>query len=258
MKHVRMQKIIHKIITLNSREVILEKRVKFCLASWVSTLPKFRGTSINTMLRSWFEVAFSSPHRIISHPSWFPNPGGFLKLNFNGSVVGHRGPSGIEGLVRDSTAVCILPYSELTKTCLVQAAKLIALQAHLWGASRLCFHSLIVEGNYSCVIRWASGSSRYPWRLANTGEMNVSFVHVLCNANEATCSLDEEGMRRPALVVDLFTRSLWLFRLLGLLFLLFICVLSFWIVFFVFALQYISLMLVKIFNKISVTISKIK
>lgn len=183
-----MQKIIHKIITLNSREVVLEERVKFCVASWVSILPEFRGTSINTMLRSWFEVAFSSPYRNISLPSWSPPPVGFLKLNFDGSVVGHPGPYGIEGLVRDSMAVCILSFSELTKTCSVHEAKLIALQARLWGASRLCFHSLIVEGDSSCVIRWASGSSRYPWRLANTAEMIFSFVHVLCNANEATDS----------------------------------------------------------------------
>lgn len=250
-----MQKIIHKIITLNSREDVLEERVKFCVASWVSVLPEFRGTSINTMLRSWFEVAFSCPHRNISLPSWSPPPVGFHKLNFDGSVVG---PSGIEGLVRDSTAVCILSFSELTKTCSVHEAKLIALQARLWGASRLCFHSLIVERDSSCVICWASGSSRYPWRLANTAEMIVSFVHVLCNENRATDSLADEGMGRPAVVVDLFRCSLWLYRFLGLLFLLFISVLSFWIVIFVFAFQYISLMLVKIFSKISVTISKIK
>lgn len=41
-----------------SMESELERSVKFYVSSWVSIFPQFRGISIDSTLRSWYEVAF--------------------------------------------------------------------------------------------------------------------------------------------------------------------------------------------------------
>lgn len=96
--------------------------------------------------------------------------------------------------------------------CLVNGAKLIAFRTGLGEANRLSIHSYIVEGDFSCVICWASVSSACPWRLADAAEevlklavkLNASFVCVLCSANEAADSLAKDGVGLTILFVNMF------------------------------------------------------
>lgn len=76
-----------------SMESELERSVKFYISSWVSILPQVRGISIDSTLRSWYEVAFSTYHPNHLTPPWTPPPLGFVKLNFDGSVMGNPSPS---------------------------------------------------------------------------------------------------------------------------------------------------------------------
>lgn len=108
--------------------------------------------------------------------------------------------------------VCILSFSGLAGICLVNEAEPIALRTGPSEAARLYFHFSMVEGDSSCVIRWALGSSRHSWCLADAAKkvlqlavkMNFSFLHVLHSTNDAVDFLDNEGVGQPALVVDMF------------------------------------------------------
>ena len=108
--------------------------------------------------------------------------------------------------------VCILSFSVPVGICLVNEAELIALRMGPSEAARLCFHFSMVEGDSSCVFRWALVSSWHSCCLADAAKkvlelavrMNVSFLHVLHSTNDAADSLDNEGVERPALVVDMF------------------------------------------------------
>lgn len=96
--------------------------------------------------------------------------------------------------------------------CSVHGAKLIAFRTGLGEANRLSIHSYIIEGDFSCVICWASVCSAYPWRLTDAAEevlelavkLNASFVHVLCSANEAADSLAKVGVGLTILLVNMF------------------------------------------------------
>lgn len=94
-----------------SSKAELVSSTKFLVASWVSVLPQFKGFLVDSILRSWKEVASSSASRMIPLPALPPPPSGCFKLNFGGSVwAGNLHPSGIGGLVRDSSGACIVRF----------------------------------------------------------------------------------------------------------------------------------------------------
>ena len=58
-------------------------------------------------------VGFSSCFRDHPSPAWLSPPLGFYKLNFDGSVTGNLGPSGMGGIIKDSSAACVISFSGL-------------------------------------------------------------------------------------------------------------------------------------------------
>lgn len=77
----------------------LESSIEFCVVSWVPIVPAFRGISIDCMLRSWHDVAFSSNFNDQPHLSWLTFFV-FLNLNFDGSVIGNPSPNGVDILFK--------------------------------------------------------------------------------------------------------------------------------------------------------------
>lgn len=65
-----------------------------------------------TILRSWKDVAFSSPAMRCSTPSprWIHSPLGVMKLYFDGSAIGNSCVAGVGGLVRDSGGTTIFYF----------------------------------------------------------------------------------------------------------------------------------------------------
>ena len=58
-------------------------------------------------------VGCSSEFRDHPSPAWFSPHLGFYKLNFDGSVTGNLGPSGIGGIIKDSSGACMISFSGL-------------------------------------------------------------------------------------------------------------------------------------------------
>lgn len=60
------------------------------ILAWVYFLMLFRGYSIDSLMRGWRDIAFSSPSpsRVLVLPSWSPPPVHPVRLNFEGSALG--------------------------------------------------------------------------------------------------------------------------------------------------------------------------
>lgn len=82
-----------------SRVEKLQSSIKFCVVSWVPIVPAFRGISIDSMLRSWHDVAFSSNFKDQPLLSWFTFRV-FFNLDFDGSVIGNPSPYGVDILFK--------------------------------------------------------------------------------------------------------------------------------------------------------------
>ncbi|XXG88259.1 hypothetical protein AAC387_Pa12g0492 [Persea americana] len=72
------------------------------------------------------------------------------------------------------------------------------------------FRKFIVEGDSLCAIKWASGSSNPPWRLADLSDevmvfiskLEVSFSHIKRSANGEADALAKLGVGSNNLVID--------------------------------------------------------
>lgn len=117
----------------------LAYRVKFLVASRVSVLPNFRGHSIDSMLRCWREMTFSSPFSPQIWPPWMPPPMGILKLNFDGSTVDNPWPSGIGDVTRNNAGVHLLLFLGPSGFGLVHETKLCAPWTGLHEVARMGF-----------------------------------------------------------------------------------------------------------------------
>ena len=69
---------------------------------------------------------------------------------------------------------------------------------------------LLVEGDSSCVIQWVTlSSSSPPWYLADiieevlqlSGDLNVSFDHIMRSTTEEANLLAKEGVIKPSLII---------------------------------------------------------
>ena len=108
----------------------------------------------------------SGPHQVQLSPRWSPTPG-YVKLNFDSSAAGNPGMARVGDLVRNDKGVVLLSYSGTVGFCSINKAELLAFNIGLPEASRLNLQNLIMEGDSTYVIRWASNSPNYPWYLAD-------------------------------------------------------------------------------------------
>lgn len=112
------------------------------------------GISIDSVMCSWKEVAFSNLSRAPTLSIWTPCPlcVCFFKLNFNGTVVGNLGPSGIGGIIRGHSFSSILSLFGPSGFCFVDEAKMIALRTGLRQIASLSLSNIIAEGDSFCAI----------------------------------------------------------------------------------------------------------
>ena len=124
---------------------------------------------MSIVMSKWKEVAFSNPLKPCMAHRWIL-PAGVLKLNFHGSAHGNRGRAGLGSLVLDSNSQILFSYSGPARLWTFNKAELLALLTGLREASRCNLLGLMVEGDYSCTVRWASGKANPPWQLGDSFE----------------------------------------------------------------------------------------
>eukprot|EP00268_Persea_americana_P066521 TRINITY_DN906_c1_g1_i4.p1 TRINITY_DN906_c1_g1~~TRINITY_DN906_c1_g1_i4.p1 ORF type:complete len:123 (-),score=20.73 TRINITY_DN906_c1_g1_i4:193-561(-) len=118
--------------------------------------------------------------------------------------------AGVGGVICNEDGNIILFYSSPTGVCSINKAELLALNIGLREASCLLPQRLLVEGDSSCVIQWATQSSPPPWYLAEiieevlqlSGDLNVSFHHIMRSANAEADKLVKEGVLKPSLIIS--------------------------------------------------------
>ena len=185
--------------------------VKHLVALWVSHLPLLKGISTNIILLNWDVVALSCPVSRRIYPRWHPPPHGPLKLSFDGCTTGNPSVASVGGFIRDEDGNIIPSYSGPAAVCSINEVELLALNIGLRHASRLLLQRLLVEGDSSCVIQWASQSFSPPWYLADiieevlqlSGDLNVSFHHIMRSANAEAGLLAKEGVIKLSLIISI-------------------------------------------------------
>ena len=133
-----------------------------------------------------------------------------MKLNFDGSAIGNPGMAGVGSVIHNEDGIIILSYSSPAGVCSINKAELLALLFGLREASRLQPQQLPAERDSSCVIQWVSQSSSPPWYLADiieemlqwSGDLNVSFNHIMISTNAEADKLAKEGVLKPSLLIS--------------------------------------------------------
>eukprot|EP00268_Persea_americana_P009744 TRINITY_DN13898_c0_g1_i2.p1 TRINITY_DN13898_c0_g1~~TRINITY_DN13898_c0_g1_i2.p1 ORF type:complete len:122 (-),score=12.31 TRINITY_DN13898_c0_g1_i2:137-502(-) len=116
----------------------------------------------------------------------------------------------VGGLICDEDGNIILSYSGPTGVCSINKAELLALNIGLQEAFRLLPQRLLV-GYSSCIIQWVTQSSSPPWYLVEiieevlqlSGDLNVSFHHIMRSANAEADPLAKEGVIKPSLIISI-------------------------------------------------------
>lgn len=91
--------------------------------------------------------------------------------------------------------------SRVRQECTLNEAESVSLRAGLRVCVKLGIYNINVEGDSLYDIRWAASSSKPPWHLVDVMEevielalkLNVSFVLLLCSANEEVDLLAKES-----------------------------------------------------------------
>lgn len=94
-----------------------------------------------------------------------------MKLNFEGSVISNAGEASVGGVVRDGDSRCLFSYSGQLAIALFNNAELITLQVGLRKAYCLNLRQIMVVGNSSCTIKWASGAAKGPMEVGRLVEV---------------------------------------------------------------------------------------
>lgn len=117
--------------------------------------------------------------------------------------------AGIGGVIRNDQGVTLLSYSSPVGLCLCKKVELLSPKIGLREAVRFNPQLLIVEGDSSCAIKWASQASMAPWYLIDVVEevaeiaKNIKFSYNLItrSANSEADSLAKEGVCRLSLCI---------------------------------------------------------
>ncbi|XP_077239390.1 MLO-like protein 12 isoform X2 [Tasmannia lanceolata] len=91
-------------------------------------------------------------------------PPRWVKLNFDGSSVENLGKAGIGGVIRDANGSILMTYSGPPGIC---EAKVRALLFGFKWFAAINLGPLIIEGDSSNTVSWATEHSRGPWRKHN-------------------------------------------------------------------------------------------
>ena len=110
------------------------------------------------------------------------------------------------GVIRDEGNT-LLAYSGPAGLCSITKAEVVALNIRLREALRLNPQLLVIEGDSSCAIKWASQPSSAPWYLAdivgevvvNSNKVHISFHLIKRDANSEVDCLAKEGVSKPDL-----------------------------------------------------------
>ncbi|XP_077230145.1 uncharacterized protein LOC143863347 [Tasmannia lanceolata] len=120
-----------------------------------------------TILRNWLPVVTEKKQRTKLLPRWCPPPKCWIKLNFDGSSSGNPGRAGIGGVLRDHLGNLIMHFSKPAEICDANEAEVSVLLFALQWYANHNLGPLIVEGDSSNTIAWASNQTGGLWRMAS-------------------------------------------------------------------------------------------
>ena len=99
--------------------------------------------------------------------AWVNPPAGVLKLNFNGSFVRSLRKGWTVGVIRDWNGNVVRSFSRPIDSSDADETELTAILIGCRELLQMVGYSAILEEDSFSVIQWCSGSSSYPWRLAD-------------------------------------------------------------------------------------------
>ncbi|KAB2625369.1 hypothetical protein D8674_017029 [Pyrus ussuriensis x Pyrus communis] len=112
---------------------------------------------------------------------WSPPKVGFVKLNFDGSVVNQQGTSGF--VIRNEMGSHFIAGARRFGQTTINVAECLALSDGLWMAKANGLKHIIVEGDSKLVIEAIRGSYHASWRLKTI----LADIRRLSNSFEVIC-----------------------------------------------------------------------
>ena len=112
-------------------------------------------------------------------------------------------------MIKDSDRGIILSFCSPTGIFSVNKGRGRNFVVGLCEARCLSLCHILVEGDSTCIIRWASGLCRAPWSLADVVEevvdlatiLNTSFYHVKRSTNTITDFIDKQGVTPQSMTI---------------------------------------------------------
>ncbi|XP_077252720.1 uncharacterized protein LOC143892159 [Tasmannia lanceolata] len=182
--------------------------IKVEIITWAKVKKKIP-YGVEDLIKNWWSIIWDKTIRTKPQPKWKAPPAGWLKLNFDGSSIGNAGMAGIGGLIRDDKAAIIMSFSGLVGICDANEAEVRVLLFGLQWAYENNQRPLIVEGDSTNVVAWASGHSNGPWKLQDLLAEILDLIRVLDpkiehrrqSANEAADILAKAGVLRDEMMI---------------------------------------------------------
>ena len=120
-------------------------------------------------------------------------PAGVLESNFDGSLVRSLRKGGIGGVIRDWNGKMVRSFSGPIDSLDANETELFAILVGCRELLQMAGYGAILEGDSFSVIKWCSGSSSYPWRLADWVEevqdiskrLGATFNHIILRGANA-------------------------------------------------------------------------
>ena len=131
---------------------------------------------------------------------WYPPPPGFVKLNFDGSLINSSAAGGF--IIRDWTGRLIKAGATYYGDTSILVAEARALRDGLRLAIQAGFTNIIIEGDNKTVIQALKGMVHVPWKISTiiedihawqTHGIQLTITHVFREANMAADWLSKFG-----------------------------------------------------------------
>lgn len=121
---------------------------------------------------------------------WSPPRDGFVKLNFNGSMINQNAAFGF--VIRNENGTIIIIRAHCVGQNTISVAECLALHGGLWMENSRGFKRIIVEGDSKLFIEFIYSVFNAPWRLKTILDdirrlagffEDISWMHVFREAN---------------------------------------------------------------------------
>ena len=127
--------------------------------------------ALGDLNRSWEANLLGRYHpKSVHRIRWISPPTGLLKLKFDGSYIMHIHLGGVGGVIWDSFRNVVKNFSGPVSLLGCNGAEIYALLVGCCELCKLGGCNAIIEGHSFFAIKWGSGKSHFPWRLADLVE----------------------------------------------------------------------------------------